>query len=61
MFHAPATVVLENPDVSQTRVNHEGGLVKTEEDPLDPNPPRGHRRTLEAIRYVEQRVTVFWT
>jgi nucleoside-diphosphate-sugar epimerase len=35
----------------------EGGPVKSEDDPLDPNPPRGFRRTLEAIRYVEQTVT----
>jgi nucleoside-diphosphate-sugar epimerase len=34
----------------------EGGLVKTEEDPLDPNPPRALRRTLEAIRYLEATV-----
>jgi nucleoside-diphosphate-sugar epimerase len=31
----------------------EGSLVKTEEDPLDPNPPASFRRTLEAIRYLE--------
>jgi 2-alkyl-3-oxoalkanoate reductase len=34
----------------------EGGAVKTEEDPLDPNPPE-FRRTLEAIRYLESAVT----
>jgi nucleoside-diphosphate-sugar epimerase len=33
-----------------------GGHVKTEEDPLDPDPPRERRRTLEAIRYLESRV-----
>jgi 2-alkyl-3-oxoalkanoate reductase len=35
----------------------EGGPVKTEEDPLDPNPPASFRRTLEAIRYLEFAVT----
>ena len=35
----------------------EGGPVKTENDPLDPNPPRAFRRTLEAIRYLEDKVT----
>jgi nucleoside-diphosphate-sugar epimerase len=31
-------------------------LVKTEEDPLDPNPPSSFRRTLDAIRYLESAV-----
>jgi len=31
--------------------------VKSEQDPLDPNPPRAFRRTLEAIRYLEHKVT----
>ena len=35
----------------------EGGWVKTEEDPLDSNPPPSYRRTLEAIRYLESAVT----
>jgi nucleoside-diphosphate-sugar epimerase len=35
----------------------EGGPVKTEEDPLDPAPPRELRRTLKAIRYLENTVT----
>ena len=34
----------------------QGGPVKTEEDPLDPNPPREFRRSFEAIRYLEQTV-----
>jgi len=34
-----------------------GGPVKSEEDPLDPEPPRELRRTLEAIRYLERTVT----
>jgi nucleoside-diphosphate-sugar epimerase len=34
-----------------------GGLVKTEEDPLDPAPPRAMSRTLEAFRYLESAVT----
>jgi nucleoside-diphosphate-sugar epimerase len=33
-----------------------GGWIKTEEDPLDPDPPDGLRRTIEAIRYLEDRV-----
>jgi nucleoside-diphosphate-sugar epimerase len=34
-----------------------GGPVKTEEDPLDPDPPAPFRRTLEAIRHLEAAVT----
>ncbi|MGQ0445165.1 MAG: NAD-dependent epimerase/dehydratase family protein [Beijerinckiaceae bacterium] len=34
-----------------------GGPVKTEEDPLDLNPPDVFRRTLEAIRHLESAVT----
>ncbi|HEX2498585.1 MAG TPA: NAD(P)-dependent oxidoreductase [Actinomycetes bacterium] len=34
-----------------------GGPVKTEEDPLDPNPPDGYRETLDAIKYLEATVT----
>lgn len=34
----------------------EGGPVKTEADPLDPNPPASFRKTLEAIRYLERAV-----
>lgn len=34
----------------------EGGPVKTEEDPLDPDPPASFRETLAAIRYLEERV-----
>jgi nucleoside-diphosphate-sugar epimerase len=33
-----------------------GGPVKTEEDPLDPEPAREMRETLAAIRYLEQAV-----
>ncbi|HEX5959340.1 MAG TPA: NAD(P)-dependent oxidoreductase [Hyphomicrobiaceae bacterium] len=33
-----------------------GGAVKLEDDPLDPEPPRQLRRTLDAIRYVEKTV-----
>ncbi len=33
-----------------------GGPVKTEEDPLDPDPPAQQRETLAAIRYLEQAV-----
>jgi nucleoside-diphosphate-sugar epimerase len=34
----------------------EGGSVKTEEDPLDPQPPAAFSRTLAAIRYLEDTV-----
>lgn len=34
----------------------EGGPVKTEEDPLDPNPPTSVSKTLAAIRYLEDTV-----
>jgi 2-alkyl-3-oxoalkanoate reductase len=33
-----------------------GGPVKTEDDPLDPDPPAAARRTLEAIGYLERAV-----
>jgi 2-alkyl-3-oxoalkanoate reductase len=33
-----------------------GGPVKTESDPLDPEPPAAQRKTLEAIRYLERTV-----
>lgn len=35
----------------------DGGPVKSEEDPLDPNPPRELRATLDAIRHLERAVT----
>ncbi len=34
-----------------------GGPVKTEDDPLDPDPPKVFRRTLGAIRHLETRAT----
>jgi nucleoside-diphosphate-sugar epimerase len=34
----------------------EGGPVKTEDDPLDPRPPASFRRTLAAIRHLENAV-----
>ncbi len=34
----------------------EGGPVKTEEDPLDSNPPASFSKTLAAIRYLEEAV-----
>lgn len=34
----------------------EGGPVKTEEDPLDPNPPAAFSETLAALRYLEGAV-----
>jgi nucleoside-diphosphate-sugar epimerase len=35
----------------------DGGSVKSEDDPLDPDPPREMRRTLDAIRRLERTVT----
>src|SRR3954453_22865855 len=35
----------------------EGGLVKTEDGPFDPNPPKKARQTLGAIRQLEAMVT----
>jgi nucleoside-diphosphate-sugar epimerase len=34
-----------------------GGPVKTEQDPLDPDPPANQRQTLAALRYLENAVT----
>lgn len=34
-----------------------GGTVKSEDDPLDPEPPHELRRTLDAIKYLEKAVT----
>lgn len=34
-----------------------GGPVKTEEDPLDPNPPESFTKTLAAIRYLENKIS----
>jgi nucleoside-diphosphate-sugar epimerase len=33
-----------------------GGWVKDEEDPLDPDPPKAQRESLDAIRYLEETV-----
>jgi nucleoside-diphosphate-sugar epimerase len=33
-----------------------GGPVKTEDDPLDPDPPAGLRTTIDAIKYLEHTV-----
>jgi nucleoside-diphosphate-sugar epimerase len=34
----------------------EGGPVKTEEDPLDPDPPKAVRSTIDAIKHLERAV-----
>jgi nucleoside-diphosphate-sugar epimerase len=34
----------------------EGGAVKTEEDPLDPDPPKWQRESMAAIRHIEKVV-----
>lgn len=36
-----------------------GGPVKTEDDPLDPDPPADARRSFDAMAHLEQRVTEF--
>src|SRR3954466_5609579 len=41
------------------RTAREGGPVKTEDDPLDPNPPANARRSFAAMAYLEQAVTDF--
>src|SRR5436309_6736134 len=41
------------------RYAREGGPVKTEDDPLDPNPPANARRSFAAMAYLEQAVTDF--
>jgi nucleoside-diphosphate-sugar epimerase len=39
-----------------------GGAVKTEEDPLDPTPPRSQRESLAAVRHLEEAVLgATWT
>jgi 2-alkyl-3-oxoalkanoate reductase len=42
---------------ANARYAPEGGPVKTEEDPLDPNPPPSTRETHVAMRYLDQTVT----
>jgi nucleoside-diphosphate-sugar epimerase len=39
------------------RYAREGGRVKTEEDPLDPNPPKAMREGQAAMRHLDQTVT----
>src|ERR687897_3349745 len=39
------------------RYAREGGPVKTEEDPLDPTPPKATREAQAAMRYLDQTVT----
>ena len=39
------------------RYAREGGLVKTEDDPLDPAPPAGARETNAAMAYLDRVVT----
>ena len=36
--------------------SREGGAVKTEEDPLDPDPPKWQRESMAAIRHIEDTV-----
>jgi 2-alkyl-3-oxoalkanoate reductase len=39
------------------RYAHEGGPVKTEDDPLDPAPPKMARQTFAAMNHLDQAVT----
>lgn len=39
------------------RYARQGGPVKTEDDPLDPDPPAGARESYAAMRYLDQEVT----
>ena len=41
------------------RYAREGGPVKTEDDPLDPTPPRNAEESWDAMAYLEQAVTDF--
>ena len=42
---------------ASARYAREGGLVKTEEDPLDPLPVPAMRETMAAMRYLDEAVT----
>jgi nucleoside-diphosphate-sugar epimerase len=41
------------------RYARDGGPVKSEDDPLDPSPPRGMRQTLAAMDHLDRAVTAF--
>jgi len=40
-----------------SRYTREGGPIKTEDDPLDPTPPKNFEQTAAAMAYLEQAVT----
>ncbi|MGZ4121077.1 MAG: NAD-dependent epimerase/dehydratase family protein [Actinomycetota bacterium] len=42
---------------ASARYVRRGGWVKTEDDPLDPTPPKGARETNAAMRHLDQAVT----
>ena len=44
---------------SFSRYAREGGPIKTEDDPIDPAPPRGFQRSAAAMAHLEQAVTDF--
>jgi nucleoside-diphosphate-sugar epimerase len=44
---------------SFSRYAREGGPVKTEDDPLDPTPPKNFHHSAAAMTYLEQAVTAF--
>src|SRR5919109_3863129 len=39
------------------RYAREGGMVKTEDDPLDPTPPKAARESFAAMRHLDEAVT----
>lgn len=41
------------------RYARQGGMVKAEDDPLDPSPPKGTHQTAAAMAYVDRAVTDF--
>jgi len=43
--------------VAYPRYAREGGLVKTEDDPLDPDPVSGMRQVMAAVGYLDRAVT----
>jgi nucleoside-diphosphate-sugar epimerase len=53
----PAGVRFVAQSFASYRYAREGGMVKTEDDPLDPTPPPNMRETNAAMRYLDEAVT----
>jgi len=49
--------ILATAQPAPYRYAREGGMVKTEDDPLDPTPPPNTRETSSAMTYLENAVT----